>query len=228
MCKCDCGNEKSVMEKLLRKGKTKSCGCYRNELIHRSRIKDLTGKKFNRLSVLEPIEIKRGFWVWKCKCDCEKITKVNGVSLTSNTTKSCGCYCSEVSRNHIRELMKSRGGFKGKNHPQWRFDISDDERKDRQEKRSLPDFKKRAWVKKIYRRDKFTCQKCKKSESGKLTAHHIYAWNSHPKLRYIKRNGITLCLTCHINFHKKYGYGDNTKKQFTEYMSVLQNNNATS
>lgn len=30
-CKCDCGNEVSVISKSLRNGETKSCGCYRSE-----------------------------------------------------------------------------------------------------------------------------------------------------------------------------------------------------
>ena len=32
-CKCDCGNETIVLGKYLRKGRTQSCGCYKNEKI---------------------------------------------------------------------------------------------------------------------------------------------------------------------------------------------------
>lgn len=33
LCKCDCGKEKALMGKTLRNGRTKSCGCYRVELL---------------------------------------------------------------------------------------------------------------------------------------------------------------------------------------------------
>ena len=32
LCKCDCGNEKSIASAVLRKGKSKSCGCYREQV----------------------------------------------------------------------------------------------------------------------------------------------------------------------------------------------------
>lgn len=31
LCKCDCGNEVVVLSRCLRRGNTKSCGCYRRE-----------------------------------------------------------------------------------------------------------------------------------------------------------------------------------------------------
>lgn len=33
LCKCDCGTEKVVYATLLRSGETRSCGCYRNEVV---------------------------------------------------------------------------------------------------------------------------------------------------------------------------------------------------
>ena len=40
-----------------------------------ARYEDLTGKKFGRLTVLEPTEekTKDGRRIWKCKCDCGNI-----------------------------------------------------------------------------------------------------------------------------------------------------------
>lgn len=34
LCKCDCGNEVVVLEKHLRSGNTKSCGCYKRDMGH--------------------------------------------------------------------------------------------------------------------------------------------------------------------------------------------------
>lgn len=75
-------------------------------------MEDLTGQKFNRLTVLyrdlEKYEkkISEGktptnvYWV--CQCDCGNITTVNGYSLKSGSTKSCGCLASEVTAERNR------------------------------------------------------------------------------------------------------------------------------
>ena len=59
---------------------------------------DLTGKKFNRLTVLEKLDKRGNEWYWKCKCDCGNICEVAGASLRSNRTKSCGCLKKESDR----------------------------------------------------------------------------------------------------------------------------------
>ena len=33
LCRCECGNEKAILEKCLKNGKTKSCGCLRTEML---------------------------------------------------------------------------------------------------------------------------------------------------------------------------------------------------
>lgn len=54
--------------------------------------RDLTGKKFGRLSVIAPIG-KDAFrrTIWKLCCSCGKIVKVQVGDLTSGRTNSCGC-----------------------------------------------------------------------------------------------------------------------------------------
>jgi hypothetical protein len=100
LCKCDCGNEKEISGNNLRKGNTKSCGCYRKETVAiRSKgkspknIKDLTGKRFGRLVVIERKgSNKNSHSLWLCKCDCGKEVIIIGICLTSENTKSCGCF----------------------------------------------------------------------------------------------------------------------------------------
>ena len=54
--------------------------------------KDLSGKRFGRLIVLEPTdEMRQDNVVWKCLCDCGKICRVITSSLNRGHTKSCGC-----------------------------------------------------------------------------------------------------------------------------------------
>jgi hypothetical protein len=60
----------------------------------------------------------------------------------------------------------------------------------------------RTWRKKVFRRDKYTCQKCNK-KGGKLNAHHIKPFCNHKNLRFNIENGMTLCKQCHINEHSR-------------------------
>ena len=53
--------------------------------------KDLTNKKFNRLTVLERAENQNNKIMWKCRCDCGNIVNVFSSNLLCNRTKSCGC-----------------------------------------------------------------------------------------------------------------------------------------
>lgn len=56
---------------------------------------DLTGSKFNQLTVLEKMpSVKYGVTYkrrWKCVCECGKTTEVDTGQLTSGKAKSCGC-----------------------------------------------------------------------------------------------------------------------------------------
>lgn len=63
--------------------------------------KDLSNKIYGKLKVLNFVKWynfstgqKRS--VWKCLCECGKLTEVLGGNLTSGHTKSCGCHALEV------------------------------------------------------------------------------------------------------------------------------------
>ena len=66
--------------------------------------KDLTGRRFGRLTVLEyelPEPGRRGAR-WICLCDCGVRCTVDAFHLISGKTSSCGCYRKEVaSRNTV-------------------------------------------------------------------------------------------------------------------------------
>lgn len=56
--------------------------------------KNLTGLTFGRLKVIKfANELYPAKWI--CKCNCGKIKKISGVSLTNGKTKSCGCFRKE-------------------------------------------------------------------------------------------------------------------------------------
>lgn len=77
------------------------------------RIKDISGQKFNRLTVVEraesrilPSGVKSGQWL--CRCDCGRLTVVNTSHLISGHTKSCGCYAKE---KQIENGQKTKHGL---------------------------------------------------------------------------------------------------------------------
>ena len=57
------------------------------------RYEDLTGKKFGRLTVLEPTENKNkdGRRIWKCQCECGNIKFTTCQNLKRGHCTSCGC-----------------------------------------------------------------------------------------------------------------------------------------
>lgn len=74
----------------------------------RSNVKDLTGKRFGRLTVISYIQKKERGSHWLCKCDCGNEKIVPGEYLTRGKTKSCGCLRKESINN-------KEGGRKGIN-----------------------------------------------------------------------------------------------------------------
>ena len=64
-----------------------------------SRIKDISGKTFNRLFVIEFSRTDKGNAFWKCRCECGIETVCNGQYLRSGHTKSCGCYAVDSIKN---------------------------------------------------------------------------------------------------------------------------------
>lgn len=99
-CQCDCGNKTIVSGSCLIRGTTESCGCYKVEQTHKVLTKNLVGKKFGRLVVIELCKEKtrKKSLIWKCQCDCGNTIKVVGWSLSGGNTKSCGCLRKEEAR----------------------------------------------------------------------------------------------------------------------------------
>jgi len=56
-----------------------------------SHIKDLTGLKFEKLTVIKRGEKKQGRATWTCRCECGTIKDIITDKLNSGREKSCGC-----------------------------------------------------------------------------------------------------------------------------------------
>ncbi|SDX94318.1 hypothetical protein [Thermoactinomyces sp. DSM 45892] len=61
--------------------------------------KDLTGKVFGRLTVIEDAGVKNRSRYWHCKCTCGNTKAIRGSSLANGETRSCGCLQVESVRN---------------------------------------------------------------------------------------------------------------------------------
>ena len=79
------------------------------------------------------------------------------------------------------------------------------------------------FVKRVFSRDNYTCQCCGKVPKRGLVAHHLDGYDWCKEKRTDETNGITLCKECHSNFHSIYGYGNNTKEQFDEWLNGVTN-----
>jgi len=204
---CDCGVHISVRSDSLKSGNTKSCGC---EKIRKaanqgaSNVFSLVGLRFGRLAVLrrdvdgKHASPRKAYWL--CQCDCGNQTVVVGSSLTCGTTRSCGCYKSDITRermtNHAlteeeRLLGHNRSLIVG--HVEWR--------------------------RSVYERDHYTCCVCGDSRGGNLVAHHKDGWEWCKERRLDEDNGVTACEDCHKEFHHAYGWGGNTEKQWRKFVA---------
>lgn len=108
----------------------------------------------------------------------------------------------------------------GKNNPNYKTEITKEERNNR---RSNPEYKE--FVKRVLTRDNFTCQCCNQSINNiDIEVHHLDGYDWCIEKRTDDTNGICLCSTCHKAFHNEFGYGGNTKQQYEEWIGYTVGN----
>ena len=91
--------------------------------------KDFTGNRYERLVVVNiatPYVSPQGlsYTRWECECDCGNKTIVHASSLSSGTTRSCGCLAYEVRKSYAgktydEETKKKFRYLRGKDHPSY-------------------------------------------------------------------------------------------------------------
>lgn len=146
----------------------------------------------------------------------------NSHTSMSEIARSTGCSVQVISRvldehgvAHKPLSQVIEGKRNGSANPNWRDDLTDDERANRRDSAAHA-----KWRAQVYERDGFECVRCGDRAGGNLNAHHLESYNARRDLRWEASNGATLCEDCHLGFHKRFGYGDNTAAQFAEYMNV--------
>lgn len=136
-----------------------------------------------------------------------------------------------IMNKHLEYLCVSCANKKynsGENNWNWNPNLSDEDRMDRRVNGDYGLF-----IKKVLDRDGYICRCCGSSNKNTLIVHHLDGYNWCRERRYDETNAITLCDTCHSNFHVSYGFGNNTKQQFLDWMNVTElelqanNNNIT-
>jgi hypothetical protein len=79
------------------------------------KFKDLEGRRFGRLKVGEMVFKRKGRLFWRCFCTCGSEMFIDGHSLKSGATKSCGCLqrerASEVRKRAAAEAPRWKGRF---------------------------------------------------------------------------------------------------------------------
>ena len=112
-CVCSCGNPVTVLAGHLSSGHTRSCCCFQKDRAHETHFKDLIGKRFGKLVVLNRNfeyenlrEDKQTYW--NCLCDCGSKTVVTGGKLVFGHTQSCGCV-SSFGELKIKEIFNNLG-----------------------------------------------------------------------------------------------------------------------
>lgn len=191
LCKCSCGNETTVRSVSLSSGSIKSCGCTKLS-------KNIINQRFGKLLALEKDNnYKRNYWKVKCDCGSEKSVALQ--SLLSGVTTSCGCFRKEVSQKRCKE-----------NHPLWKG--GGDLKSLKQRTSSL--YKN--WRKAVISLHNNTCIKCGNNQN--LVAHHIFSFHTNQEQRLRLSNGCCFCVSCHKNFHRKFGKTNNTYTQLVKFI----------
>ncbi len=91
--RCDCGTEKVLPAPNVKWGNTRSCGCLASEHINVLNRKDITGKRFGKLTAVRPTEQRDGGGsvFWECICDCGNCVAYSVSMLENGRVHSCGC-----------------------------------------------------------------------------------------------------------------------------------------
>ena len=93
----------------------------------------------------------------------------------------------------MKTRLKMREAVSGNKNPFWKGGISSIE------KRIRGGLEYRLWKRAVLARDNHTCQDCGSKDHPQ--SHHIKDFDEYPELRFVVKNGKTLCRKCHTKLH---------------------------
>ncbi len=100
-CRCVCGHVQECRAANLIRGLTKSCGCYRPSGLRYKTTQELTGRVFDRWTVLNE-DAGRQPRRWFCQCRCGTLRSVQAHRLLNNASRSCGCLNRDITSTRVR------------------------------------------------------------------------------------------------------------------------------
>lgn len=180
----------------------------------------ICGKEFN----VKPCNINKSIY---CSFDCYKKSKKGkspwnkNIPMKEETKKIQSeqrkgkCY--SIKTQFKKGLIpwnkgKNQTSTSGEKNINWKGGVSKLREKER---KNIEIYE---WKRNCLIRDDFTCQKTG-IKGGDMQIHHILNFSEYPELRTNIENGITLSKESHKEFHKIYGYTNNTKEQLIEFLN---------
>jgi len=192
---CTCGSESQISFSNFRSGKRcRKCASDRTAKLQRLDYAEVSQAFADAECELLSLGYKNAHQKLDYICSCGNIAQITYANFRK------GNRCEQCSREKRS----------GSSHYKWNPNLTDEERIINRDYREYI-----KWRTAVYVRDNYVCQICNKK--GKLNAHHIESYRDNPSLRTEINNGITMCEDCHISFHVKYGYGNNTMEQLVEF-----------
>lgn len=208
-CKCKkCKNEWYAIPPSLLKGHGCSkCGNEEMKLkqrkSHEQFMEEFEQKGNKRIEIIDKY-ISTNFPI-KVRCkECGKIWEANPIKILYGGQGCIDCY--------------RKNNF-GENNPRWNPNKTNEERIIKRQYEEYDNFLKATLI-----RDDYTCQITGR-KGHELVIHHLNGYNWDKENRTNIDNAITLSKEIHIEFHKKYGYGNNTKEQFIDFIKSLYKEN---
>jgi hypothetical protein len=178
---------------------------------------NLSGKKFNRLTVVSPTFRKVGERTkYICKCDCGNECVVEGSKIKNGHTRSCGCIKNEIYRGY----NKSESGIASRNSLIYTYKYN---AKRRNVNFDLTDEQ----MIEMFESDCFYCGRephmasFKKRSNGAYIYTGIDRMDNNPKIGYTLQNTVPCCSKCNY-FKNKMNYDE-----FIEWVyEIYQNLNS--
>jgi len=164
------------------------------------------GNKFTKEMLKKMSTVKLGIPSWNkgkklSETHRKKLSKAHKGLKPWNKGKTCP------------QLIGNANGFKKGQIP-WNKDLGE---LTPESKKIRTSIQFRLWRESVFARDNWTCQKYW-IRGTKLHPHHIKNFSTNPELRFAIDNGITLSEKAHKEFHKKFGYRNNTQEQLNIFL----------
>lgn len=84
-----------------------------------TRLIDITGQKFGRLTVICRAGYGHKQATWHCICDCGNEKTTNGQNLRKGLTTSCGCYQKERASEEAAKTVRHGHGYGTPTYKSW-------------------------------------------------------------------------------------------------------------